>query len=96
MESWNDGDAILWAKSLSEPHMVKGLRILARRVRPRRSVAPIAQGFDLTPVFIKSAGFYEGAQETLDIIQTMSEFGQNQTKHNEIPEAFSHIIKENI
>lgn len=53
----------------------------------------MAQGFDLSPVFIKSAGFYEGSQEVLDIIDTLGQGQVNKPKFD-LPEPFSHIISE--
>jgi len=74
--------------------MVKGLKFIAKKVRPRRSAGPVAQGFDLSPVFIKSAGFYEGSQEVVDLIETLGK-GKFETKPKvDIPEAFSYINKE--
>jgi hypothetical protein len=91
---WNNGDAREWAKTWEMPHMVNGLKFLAKRVRPRRTVGPVAQGFDLSPVFIKSAGFYEGSQEVLDLIETMGK-GEYTTKPKvDFPESFSHIKPE--
>ncbi len=62
---WTDQDAREWAKTWAMPHMQKGLKFISKRVRPKRSSNPVAQGFDLSPVFIKSAGFYEGSQEVV-------------------------------
>jgi hypothetical protein len=90
---WTDQDARAWAKTWSEPHMVKGLKFIARRVRPKRSAGPVAQGFDLSPVFIKSAGFYEGAQEVIDLIEILSQGKANKPKFD-LPEPFSHITSE--
>lgn len=92
---WTDQDARAWAKAWSEPYMVKGLKIIARRVRPKRSAGPVAQGFDLSPVFIKSAGFYEGGQEVMDLIEILAA-GKLETRHKfDLPEPFSHITSEN-
>lgn len=91
---WTDQDARAWAKAWSEPYMVKGLKTIARRVRPKRSTGPVAQGFDLSPVFIKSAGFYEGAQEVMDLIEILAA-GKLETKPKfDLPEPFSHITSE--
>lgn len=91
---WTDQDARLWAKTWEEYHMVKGLKFIAKKVRPRRSAGPVAQGFDLSPVFIKSAGFYEGSQEVVDLIETLGK-GKFETRPKvDIPEAFSYINKE--
>jgi hypothetical protein len=65
--NWTDQDARFWAQAWEDPTMVKGLKFIAKKVRPRRSAGPVAQGFDLSPVFIKSAGFYEGSQEVVDL-----------------------------
>ena len=91
---WIDQDARSWAKTWEEYHMVKGLKFIAKKVRPRRSAGPVAQGFDLSPVFIKSAGFYEGSQEVVDLIETLGK-GKFETRPKvDIPEAFSYINKE--
>jgi hypothetical protein len=90
---WTDQDARAWAKTWSEPHMAKGLKFIARRVRPKRSAGPVAQGFDLSPVFIKSAGFYEGSQEVIDLIEILSQGKANKPKFD-LPEPFSHITSE--
>jgi hypothetical protein len=91
---WTDQDARLWAKTWEEYHMVKGLKFIAKKVRPRRSAGPVAQGFDLSPVFIKSAGFYEGSQEVVDLIEALGK-GKFETRPKvDIPEAFSYINKE--
>lgn len=73
--------------------MAKGLKFIARRVRPKRSAGPVAQGFDLSPVFIKSAGFYEGSQEVIDLIEILSQGKANKPKFD-LPEPFSHITSE--
>ena len=89
-----DQDARFWAQNWEDPTMVKGLKFIARKVRPRRSAGPVAQGFDLSPVFIKSAGFYEGSQEVVDLIETLGK-GKFETRPKvDIPEAFSYINKE--
>jgi hypothetical protein len=90
---WTDQDARAWAKTWDEPHMVKGLRFIQKRVRPKRSSSPVAQGFDLSPVFIKSAGFYEGSQEVMDLIETLG-YGQVNKPKFDLPEPFSHITSE--
>ena len=91
---WTDQDARSWAKTWEDPTMVKGLKFIAMKVRPRRSAGPVAQGFDLSPVFIKSAGFYEGSQEVVDLIETLGK-GKFETRPKvDIPEAFSYINKE--
>jgi hypothetical protein len=91
---WTDQDARAWAKTWELPHMQKGLKFIARRLRPRRNTGPIAQGFDLSPVFIKSAGFYEGSQEVIDLVEILST-GRVETKPKfELPQPFSHIISE--
>ena len=91
---WTDQDARSWAKTWEEHHMVKGLKFIAKKVRPRRSAGPVAQGFDLSPVFIKSAGFYEGSQEVVDLIEDLGK-GKFETRPKvDIPEAFSYINKE--
>lgn len=91
---WTDQDSRAWAKIWEEPYMQKGLKFIMKRVRPKRSASTVAQGFDLSPVFIKSAGFYEGSQEVIDLIETLSR-GKFETKPKvEIPEAFSYINKE--
>lgn len=90
---WTDQDSREWAKVWAMPHMQKGLKFIAKRVRPKRSAARVAQGFDLSPVFIKSAGFYEGSQEVLDLIDTLS-LGQVNKPKFDLPEAFSHITSE--
>jgi hypothetical protein len=42
-------------------------------------------------VFIKSAGFYEGSQEVIDIISILAE-GKVETKPRfDLPEPFAHI-----
>ena len=69
--NWTDQDARFWAQAWEDPTMVKGLKFIAKKVRPRRSAGPVAQGFDLSPVFIKSAGFYECSQEVVDLIETL-------------------------
>jgi len=93
---WTDQDARAWAKAWDEPYMQKGLRFIMKRVRPKRSAGPIAQGFDLSPVFIKSAGFYEGSQEVVDLIETLAK-GKFEVKPKvDLPEAFSHINKEQL
>jgi hypothetical protein len=91
---WTDQDARAWAKAWQEPYMQKGLKFILKRVRPRRSTATVAQGFDLSPVFIKSAGFYEGSQEVLDFIELLGN-GKFEAKPKfDLPEPFSHIISE--
>lgn len=91
---WTDQDARAWAKAWQEPYMVKGLKLIAKRVRPKRSTGPVAQGFDLSPVFIKSAGFYEGSQEVMDLIEILAA-GKLETKPKfDLPEPFSHITSE--
>ena len=94
MTDLTDQDARAWAKAWSEPYMVKGLKTIASRVRPKRSAGPVAQGFDLSPVFIKSAGFYEGTQEVMDLIEVLS-LGKLETRPKfDLPEPFSHITSE--
>jgi hypothetical protein len=91
MTEWTDQDAREWSKTWAMPHMQKGLKHIARRVRPKRSTGPVAQGFDLSPVFIKSAGFYEGTQEVMDLIEMLGN-GKIETKPKyDLPEPFSHI-----
>ena len=91
---WTDQDARAWAKVWQEPYMQKGLKIIARKIRPKRNAGTVAQGFDLSPVFIKSAGFYEGAQEALDLIEILGG-GKLETKPKfDLPEPFSHITSE--
>jgi hypothetical protein len=90
---WTDQDAREWAKTWAMPHMQKGIKFISKRVRPRKSAGPVAQGFDLSPVFIKSAGFYEGSQEVLDLIDTLSQGKVTKPKFD-LPEPFSHIISE--
>ena len=91
---WTDQDARAWAKTWQEPHMQKGLKLIAKKVRPRRSAGPVAQGFDLSPVFIKSAGFYEGSQEVVDLIDHLGVGAIKQKPKFDLPEPFSHIISE--
>ena len=92
--NWTDQDARFWAQAWEEPSMAKGLKFIMKKVRPKRSAGPVAQGFDLSPVFIKSAGFYEGSQEVVDLIETLGK-GRFETRPQvEIPEAFSYINKE--
>jgi hypothetical protein len=94
MIDWTDQDAREWSKTWAMPHMQKGLRYIARRVRPKRSTGPVAQGFDLSPVFIKSAGFYEGSQEVIDLVSILAE-GKVETKPRyDLPQPFSHITSE--
>ena len=90
---WTDQDAREWAKTWAMPHMQKGLKFISKRVRPKRSSSPVAQGFDLSPVFIKSAGFYEGSQEVVDLIETLG-YGQVSKPKFDLPEPFSHITSE--
>jgi hypothetical protein len=92
--NWTDQDARFWAQAWEDPTMVKGLKFIAKKVRPRRSAGPVAQGFDLSPVFIKSAGFYEGSQEVVDLIETLGKGKVESRPQIEIPEAFSYINKE--
>lgn len=54
-------------------------------------MGPVAQGFDLSPVFIKSAGFYEGAQEVMDLIETFASGEIISKPPQELPEPFGHI-----
>jgi len=91
---WTDQDAREWAKTWAMPHMQKGLKFITKRVKPRRSAGQVAQGFDLSPVFIKSAGFYEGSQEVLDLVDILSVGAQSRPKYD-LPEPFSHISLEN-
>jgi hypothetical protein len=91
---WTDQDAREWSKTWAMPYMQKGLKHIARRVRPKRSAGPVAQGFDLSPVFIKSAGFYEGSQEVLDLISILAEGKLEIKPRFDLPEPFSHIISE--
>lgn len=91
---WTDQDAREWAKTWEQPHMLKGLKIIAKKVRPRRSAGPVAQGFDLSPVFIKSAGFYEGSQEVLDLVEILANGRVENKPKSELPEPFSHITTE--
>jgi hypothetical protein len=90
---WTDQDSREWSKTWEMPHMQKGLKFIAKRVRPKRSSSPVAQGFDLSPVFIKSAGFYEGGQEVIDLIETLGHGQVNKPKFD-LPEPFSHITSE--
>jgi hypothetical protein len=94
MTEWTDQDAREWSKTWAMPHMQKGLKYIARRVRPKRSAGPIAQGFDLSPVFIKSAGFYEGSQEVIDLVYSLSNSGIEASPKIDLPEPFSHIASE--
>ena len=94
MTEWTDQDAREWSKTWALPHMQKGLRYIARRVRPKRSTGPVAQGFDLSPVFIKSAGFYEGSQEVIDFISILADGAVTTKPKYDLPEPFSHIISE--
>lgn len=91
---WTDQDARSWAKAWESPYMVKGLKFIMKKVRPKRSSSPVAQGFDLSPVFIKSAGFYEGSQEVVDLIETLGNGKVESRPQQEIPQAFSYINKE--
>lgn len=91
---WTPQDSREWAKVWSMPHMQKGLKFIARRVRPRKSAGPVAQGFDLSPVFIKSAGFYEGAQEVMDLIEILATGEVENKMKFDLPEPFSHINSE--
>lgn len=91
---WKDQDAREWAKTWAMPHMHKGLQFILKKVRPRRTVGPVAQGFDLSPVFIKSAGFYEGSQEVIDLIESMGKGNMDNKPKSEMPEPFSHIFDE--
>jgi hypothetical protein len=93
MTEWTDQDAREWSKTWAMPHMQKGLKFISKRVRPKRSSSPVAQGFDLSPVFIKSAGFYEGSQEVMDLIETLG-YGQVNKPKFDLPEPFSHITSE--
>ncbi len=77
---WTDQDSREWSKTWEMPHMQKGLKF-------------VAQGFDLSPVFIKSAGFYEGGQEVIDLIETLGRGQVNKPKFD-LPEPFSHITSE--
>ena len=92
--NWTDQDASFWAQAWEDPTMVKGLKFIAKKVRPRRSAGPVAQGFDLSPVFIKSAGFYEGSQEVVDLIETLGKGKVESKPQQELPQAFSYINKE--
>jgi len=94
MTEWTDQDAREWSKTWALPHMQKGLRHIARRVRPKRSTGPVAQGFDLSPVFIKSAGFYEGSQEVIDLVSILAEGSVTTKTKFDLPEPFSHITSE--
>ncbi|NBW14568.1 MAG: hypothetical protein EBR82_41870 [Caulobacteraceae bacterium] len=91
---WTLQDSREWTKVWAMPHMQKGLKLIARRVRPKKSANPVAQGFDLSPVFIKSAGFYEGAQEVMDLIETLSNSQIENKPKFDLPEPFSHITSE--
>lgn len=91
---WTDQDARAWAKAWQESYMQKGLKFIAKRVRPKRGASAIAQGFDLSPVFIKSAGFYEGSQEVMDLIEILAKGKFEIKPKSDIPEAFSYINKE--
>lgn len=88
---WSNQDAGVWAKALSDPTVQKGLKFIAKKVRPRRSASPVGVGFDLSPVFIKSAGFYEGAQEVFDLIESLSSGEVKNKPPQELPEPFGHI-----
>jgi len=90
---WTSQDAREWAKTWASPTMKKGLKYIARRVRPKKSNVQVAQGFDLSPVFIKSAGYYEGAQEVMDIIETLGE-GEITKPNLEMPQPYGHILSE--
>lgn len=91
---WTDQDARAWAKTWQEPYMQKGLKFISKRVRPRRGAVSVVQGFDLSPVFIKSAGFYEGAQEVLDFVEALGT-GKFESKPKfDLPEPFSHVTSE--
>jgi hypothetical protein len=92
--NWTDQDARFWAQAWEDPTMVKGLKFIAKKVRPRRSAGSVAQGFDLSPVFIKSAGFYEGSQEVVDLIETLGKGKVESKPQQELPQAFSYINKE--
>lgn len=91
---WTDQDARAWAKAWQEPYMQKGLKFIMRRVRPKKSAGTVAQGFDLSPVFIKSAGFYEGSQEVIDLIESLAVGAVKQKPKFDLPEPFSHITSE--
>lgn len=91
---WTKEDASAWRTTWAQPHMAKGLMYLWNRMRPRRSPLPVTQGFDLTPVFIKSSGFYEGCQEAMDMIDIMGRGPIERKPMAELPEAFSHIARE--
>jgi hypothetical protein len=88
---WTDQDARAWAKAWQEPYMQKGLRFISKRVRPKRSAATVAQGFDLSPVFIKVAGFYEGSQEVIDLIELLGSGKFENKPKFELPDPFSHV-----
>lgn len=94
MIEWTDQDAREWSKTWAMPHMQKGLKYISRRVRPKKSVGPVAQGFDLSPVFIKSAGFYEGSQEVIDLIDFLSIGKVEASAKIDLPEPFSHITSQ--
>jgi hypothetical protein len=91
---WTPQDSREWAKVWAMPTMQKGLKFIARRVRPKRNIGPVAQGFDLSPVFIKTAGFYEGTQEVMDLIESLSSSEFENKPKFDLPEPFSHITSE--
>lgn len=88
---WSNQDAGVWAHAMADPTVQKGLKFIAKKLRPRRSASPVAQGFDLAPVFIKSAGFYEGTQEVLDMIEQLGAGEVKNKPPQELPEPFGHI-----
>lgn len=94
---WSNDDAKEWSKVVSMPAFQKGLKLIAKKVRPKRTAGAVAQGFDLSPVFIKSAGFYEGSQEVMDWIELLAQGElKSGNKSYELPEPFSHISLEDL
>jgi hypothetical protein len=45
-------------------------------------------------VFIKSAGFYEGSQEVIDLVSILAEGSVTTKPKFDLPEPFSHITSE--
>jgi hypothetical protein len=91
---WTKQEARAWAKTWDEPHMVKGLKYLKHRLRAKAGAAQVTIGFDLTPVFVKTAGNYEGRQEVFDEITRLGNDEIKGFKDIEFPEPYGHINEE--
>jgi len=88
--AWTSLDAKAWKEAWDgNPVLRKGLALIANEVRPKKGEVPLVQGVDFAPIFIKSAGNYEGAQSVLDLINDLGMI--ESTPEQDLSEPFSYV-----